>query len=540
MLFLGLAIIAIASFHLARYQNSEPFFSGDETRHVMTGVFFRDFCFDLPLDKAKEYTTQYYLQYPALGLFVWPPFFHMLEGAVMVLTGPTFITSKIMIGLFSVVALIYLYKLVSMTRENATALLAVLVFGLSPLVFRFSSQVMLEMPALACSMGFVYHLKKFLGNNNRRSDFFIVCIWFSLALLTRYDCIFLIPLFLLVITPKKLSKVCLNKTFFFGILIVSVLLVPYYLIMLKEYGWMLLKGATEGTIESGTSLPLFSIQRLIYYPSILPKQIGWCACLFAVIGLISSILTGDLKDYTVYLSIIASTYFIFTPMAELESRHSIYWVPAFAYFAAEGVRYLERSSKQKGIRQVLSIIILGGTIWATCQIAVPYLRGYDQAAEYIVNNSNGSKNCFISSYFNGSFIYSTRCRDPKRKLRILRASKLLYGVICTPQGGYKEFVQNQDEVLLKIYQTDPEYLVIEVPYAGNAVGIEIPMADLVIQTIKKHSERFQLVHTIPIDTNQQAFNNVNITIYKNLYRNPNPNPNIEYEMLSLKRTIQMK
>jgi hypothetical protein len=75
---LGLvAILAgVIAFHVYSTQPGEPFFNNDETRHVMTGVYFRDLFVDAPSPVAlREYTVNYYLQYPALGLLIWPPFF---------------------------------------------------------------------------------------------------------------------------------------------------------------------------------------------------------------------------------------------------------------------------------------------------------------------------------------------------------------------------------------------------------------------------------------------------------------------------------
>src|SRR5437773_8850256 len=86
LLFAGLvAVLAVA--HLCVYRSSEPYFSNDETRHVMTGVFFRDALADHAWISPRSYAVRYYLQYPALGLLVWPPFFHSVEGVAMLAFG---------------------------------------------------------------------------------------------------------------------------------------------------------------------------------------------------------------------------------------------------------------------------------------------------------------------------------------------------------------------------------------------------------------------------------------------------------------------
>jgi hypothetical protein len=54
----------------------EPFYSNDETRHVMNGVFLRDFLVDRPVTHPLNYAYEYYAKYPAIAVPHWPPFFY--------------------------------------------------------------------------------------------------------------------------------------------------------------------------------------------------------------------------------------------------------------------------------------------------------------------------------------------------------------------------------------------------------------------------------------------------------------------------------
>src|SRR5205823_6089859 len=81
------------------------------------------------------YVTRYYLQYPALGFLVWPPFFYLVEGAFMLVAGTSYLAAQILIGLFLFLACVYLFRLVTMTHDRTHAAFTVLLFGLSPLVF---------------------------------------------------------------------------------------------------------------------------------------------------------------------------------------------------------------------------------------------------------------------------------------------------------------------------------------------------------------------------------------------------------------------
>src|SRR5262245_48082954 len=132
----------LAGLHVGHARIGEPFFNNDESRHVMTGVYFRDLAVDAPASELRDYTSRYYLQYPALGLLIWPPMFHAIEGLAMLVFGDSLLTAKLLVGTFAALACWYLFRLVRRTHTPATAALAVLLFGLAPMVFQFTEYVM--------------------------------------------------------------------------------------------------------------------------------------------------------------------------------------------------------------------------------------------------------------------------------------------------------------------------------------------------------------------------------------------------------------
>ena len=77
-------ILILAAVHFCTHRYSEPYYNNDETRHVMTGVFFHDLFTDRPVTDLPDYAVRYYVQYPALGLLVWPPFFYVVEGQLLI------------------------------------------------------------------------------------------------------------------------------------------------------------------------------------------------------------------------------------------------------------------------------------------------------------------------------------------------------------------------------------------------------------------------------------------------------------------------
>ena len=230
---------------------------------------------------------------------------------------------------------------------------------------------------------------------------------------------------------------------------------------------------------------------------------------------------------------VIATFFTFAFMGIVEPRHAIYWIPAFALFAAQGARLVSHwIGNWAGL--ALSGFVVCTTFWATWQVPCPYVRGYQEAARYVVDHNQGSPFCLIDTYLEGSLVYYIRVLDPDRRLWLLRGDKVFYGVLSDPSYGYVEHVKGKDAILAEIFRYDPELLLIEEP----RIGPPLAMADFLRSVIHEHPERFRLEATIPIETNQPTFAGVKLNIYRNLLRNPASDHQVNIDMLWLRRRLQ--
>ncbi|MBI4603347.1 MAG: glycosyltransferase family 39 protein, partial [Planctomycetes bacterium] len=329
---LAAALGGVWLLHAAVHEPSEPFFNNDETRHVMTGVFFRDSLVEGGLLHPREYAESYFLKYPALGLLVWPPFFHAVEGVWFLLTGPSFLAARVLVGLHATIACLYLFLLASRTHGPARAAFAAVLFALAPQTFVYSRQVMLEMPTLTCSLAAFYHFARFVESERRR-HILLCAVFSSLAALTRFDGFFLFPACGLFLLGSRRLDLLLRREVLLSGLLFAVLVVPYYAYMAYEVGWYQWKAISEGTTPASTGL--FHAKNFWYYLAALPRQLGPFVVPFALAGLGRGLLPGRLRASLPYMALVAGTYLMVVPVAEIEARHTIYWVPAFALFAAE-------------------------------------------------------------------------------------------------------------------------------------------------------------------------------------------------------------
>lgn len=535
-------LLVMALVHMLCYTPSEPYFNNDETRHVMTGVFVRDALVDRPFDAPRDYAVRYYSQYPALGLLVWPPFFYFVEGVAMLFLGTSFLVAKMLIGLFAGIALTYLFFLARATHGQRTAVLATLFLGLSPLMFQFSSQVMLEVPTLALALMATFHFHRYLAHE-RRLDLALCCAATALTALTRFDGIFLAPLFLIWLIARRQLRLLARPSVIVGMLTAILVVAPVYYLTAKEMGGAHLTAVKSGTMATSTGF--LAAENFSFYPLSIPEQMGWFLVPLIAIGFVAAVHPSRRAASWPYLATILAVYITFTPMAELEARHAIYWVPALAVLAADGYFLLAAGIAQASRRRPalhrlayasVGAAVLMGTAQASFQHAGHYVRGYEETAVYVVQNNRETPVCLIDAYLNGDFIYHLRRHDSSRRLWALRGDKLFYGMLSDPHGGYEEYARSQDDVLSLIHKYDPELIVLEEPL----VEFDLPGARLLRDTVKAHPERFYLEKRIPVHSDQLLYEGVELRIYRNMVRNPKRSDVLDIKMMGLGRSLEAR
>jgi uncharacterized membrane protein (UPF0136 family) len=532
---LVLGILALPGLlHVLAYSSSEPWFNGDETRHLMTGVFVRDAFLDMPVSDPRAYAIRYYLQYPALGLLVWPPFFYLVEGAFMLAVGTSLLAGQVLVGLFGVMACLYLFRLAERTHGPAIAALASLLLLLSPLVFFFTTRVMLEVPALALGLMATYHCYRYLEEERRR-DLLLCCLATALTALTRFDGLYLAPLFLIWLAGARRLRLLLRPSVLAGMAGAVLLVAPFYLLTVLEMGGAHLKAAGEGT-SSEVSSGFLAPGNFVFYPLSLPQQVGWFILPLLLVGLAVAFLPKRRTASWPYLALLLAVYLTFTPLAELEERHAIYWIPALTVFAADGCRLLASLAfrRQALAFGLLTALVVSGTAVQALQDTGHYVRGYEEAARYTVVENRDTPVCLFDGYLGGNFIYQVRRHDPARRLWVLRGDKLFYGMLSDPHGGYAEWATNQDEVLALLFKYDPEVIVVEM----EQIYFDLPGSRLLRQTLAAHPERFRLERTIPLDSNLALYRGKHLLVYRNLLRNPHRVETIEVKMLGLGRSLK--
>lgn len=519
-------IAAIALVAVARtlvFDPGEPFFNNDETRHLMTGVFFRDLFHDRPWTNLADYATRYYLHYPALGLVVWPPLFYAVLGGTMLVFGTSIGVAKVLILLFGAMAGLYLFRLVLRTHQDpGKGALAVLLLGFSPLVFTYSSYVMLEVPTLAWSLASTFYFVRYLDEQRRR-DVLAAALCAAAAALTRFDAAFLLVVFTTLLAARRQLRLLLRMEVLAAAALAILAVLPALAVTMTQVGHAQLTAMKVGT-GAGSS-KFLALANLGYYPECVPGQMGWVAATFSVIGLVTVLWRRDNRAFP-YIAMVLATYVAFTPMAELEPRHAIYWVPALTFFAVEGANVLRRVARG----WLVVTLLVGTTAVAAVTGPRPHVRGYEAAAAYVMSHAGGERLCLFDGRLNGNFIYQMRRQDPARKMWVLRGDKVLYSMFGDFTFDYREVVHDSSDVVDVLFEYDVGLVVVEQP------SVPVRMSRVLRETLRGRPDRFKLEAVFPVDSTDFPLHA--LEVYRSLVRNPRPLERIGFDVTMLGRRVE--
>lgn len=527
-----LVVLAVLAAHLLSYRPSEPFYNNDETRHVMTGVFIRDAIRDCPLANPRGYATHYYLQYPAVAIPLYPPFFYLVEGVAMLVFGTSMLVARVLLLGFLALACTYLYLLVRTAYDEGTAALATLIFAFSPLVFELSRQVMLEIPTLALVLAAMYHIQRYLDTRLRRHLVF-ASVASVTAALTRFSGMLLIPYVLIFLAGRRQLSALTRREVLVAASLSVLVIAPFYALTWVTVGWVHIMQVSHGLGTPSTSLSLLA--RLVDYPCRLPAQLSWFAAVPGVLGLVRGLGPGGYRRSMPYLALAIATYLTFAPMMIHDSRFMVYWIPAFALFAADAVLGIGSATGLRHARAALASLVVLGVAWTAVRQDPPYVRGYEEAARYVLSHTERSRFCLFDGGLNGDFIYQMRRHDPERRLWVLRGDKILYSILLDPGTRYKETLRTEQAMLEAIAYYAPEYIVVEKP---PTLSFGTPAGERLRTLLRERPNQFRLSLTVPILTNRAEVGTSFLYVYRSLLENKHPPKKVRLDVPMLREKIE--
>jgi hypothetical protein len=412
------------------------------------------------------------------------------------------------------------YRMARRILDNDLASAVMILYSIAPLIFDYSRDVMLEMPALALVMVSVDQFDLWLRGTRRR-HLYLAAGSAALAALTRFDAAVLIPFYLMMFLQRGGWGRLWSRHVFIASAIAIVLVGPVYLVIAKEVGHLHVRQAAEsvGGSEDGTANAFLATKNLWYYPVAIVEQSGWPAAVLCVLGFALSLRRSHRLQNSAFIALMVATYVTFSPLAELRARHAIYWMPSVAFFAVCGLEailgFVRRtfSGERQGVsppsatgisRRADALplavgvyaILFASTAFGAMSLPTYRVEGYSSAAAQILEKTSPGDSVFFDGWWDGNFTYHMRHLDPGRSRSVIRGDKLLYDFVCVPTTDFQKHVENDREIVAKFIEANPRFVVLENPQFFQTIEVAQELRDLV----KNHPDIFEPVNQIPVQS----------------------------------------
>ncbi len=475
-----MVLLLVAAVVAFGYKPDEFHFNGDEMRHAVTGIFFRDAIVDHPTAHARQYAFEYYAKYPALGIPQWPPFFYLVEGIFFLAFGISVLSARLAILLFSLLAAYFWFRIAERQGSLHRAILSTLIFPLVPWILLYERSIMLEIPLLGLSLATIYFWLRFLETESR-FHLFLVGALSAMAFLTSQKAMFLPVLIIAHFVMERRFRLLLRWDIWVAAIVSAGIVTPWYL-----YTFKTLSLSYERVTGEGAPQYLAWGSTLTWYFERLPWQTGAVISFLALAGLGWTILRAP-RQYRFLILWVLSCYVLFTYVREKDTRHTMIWIPPLVYFALLAIEQLCANRKWAYIPS------LGLTVWmlvGAVQFDRPRLVGIEDVAKFVLSQPE-SDVIYYQGRLNGNFIFWVRKNDPEKR-RLVAREKQIVTTNIVPSYGRREVLRSQDEIIDFFRTWGIRYAVIE---NRDWVDELAPMRKLL------NSPAFELVRIFPITAN---------------------------------------
>jgi hypothetical protein len=462
----------------------EFFYHTDEMSHAMNGVFVRDLLADRPLLHPIQYAYQYYVKYPAIAFPHWPPLFYGFEGVFFLLFGLSPWVSRLTVLSFALLAIYLWYRIVKPLAPRSRAFLSALILACLPYVLVHERVTMLEIPALAICLGAIHFWLKFLETERRR-DLWALAAFSVAAFLTSQAAIFLVFFISVDLVVERRFRLLARGEVWLALLVSVSVVLPWY--VLTQRTERALGTIATRVIGHGFAY-LTRSDTYTYYLVHLYQQLGAVVLGFGVIGIVIALLRPT-RAHRLMLVWLLSGFLCFTLISEKDPRHTMVWIPPLVYL---GLLALDTLCIRRTWALIASSMVALLFFANAARSERPIVTGPKEAAQYVLAQPE-SDVVYYQGFLNGDFIFYVRKFDPDKSHMVAREKQVVVGHL----GGEPRPVLHSEQQVLNFFQTwGIRYAIIEDrdPYAGFT-----PVRELV------NSDKFELVQTFPVLTNQPNF-----------------------------------
>jgi hypothetical protein len=261
------------------------------------------------------------------------------------------------------------------------------------------------------------------------------------------------------------------------------------------------------TIAPGEPERLLTGEQWYLYPVFLRQVLTLPVLILAAGSIIYSLADPERRRTLLFVAWLVAFYITFVYIAEKIPRYAYFWIPPFTLFAALIVRRVK--VRIRGVHMASAILIIISAYQFTLSFTMEelYIKGYDEAAEFIAAKRLNRVFYHGSANGNGNFIFDIRRNDPERRAVVVRGDKVLASSALHPDHLLEEHATNAEEIRRILDDLGLNYFVID---KKADFGIK---PYVILREVLK-SDDFVEVKRIPIESNYRWLKGEEIVIYR--------------------------
>lgn len=390
----------------------------DSARHAMNGAFFHDLIRFGHLADPIGYAKWYHARLPALSMPYHPPLFPAIEAMGFLAFGIDTWNARLLVALFTALgALLWVELLIATHRSAILGLLCGAAFYLSPLCQFLSTDVMLEMPAIAICLGAILVLAR-TGDNLRWRSGWAYGILAGAGILTKQT-VFLGVL--LVLFPILSGRVRWFRTAPFWCASGCIGLAALSLVaMAWSVGWSGLPGTwnIRGLFTEMAGNLAFYLGQL---PWVLLALFAGLALLFSRWRSIKRQVSKPARS--LYVSWAASAGLVLVLLPAHDERYALFLIPPLLVLGAEIA--LSLLSAVLPPRAAFAVLALAASVFSVRWLSPNYhnyLEGTRQLAAHV--HRIGYSRVLFCGGAGGNFIFEMRAAEQWPRTTVIRCDKL--------------------------------------------------------------------------------------------------------------------
>ncbi|MDW8341518.1 MAG: glycosyltransferase family 39 protein [Geminicoccaceae bacterium] len=419
----------------------DGFLWADAPRHAMNAVLLADALRELPLSRPVQWVFDYYLTWPALSIFFYPPLFYLVSVPFVLAFGVSESVSLVPVALHAALLGLAIAAIVRPFLGEAGAAGAALLLLGAPAVALWARQVMLEIPSAAYPALAAACLLAWL-RDGRRTRLWAGTAALAAAVWTKLSTVYALPLLPLAAWLRLGPAAIRDRDVRRAHLALALAVLPWvpHQLLFGRHNLANVAGASDLVLQP--SEPLSWIWYLLELPRIGGVLIT-CLVVLLVLRLPSLFRDGSLgRDVPFLLGWFLFAYVFFSFVALKEDRQGLHLL---APLAALGLLALSRTLVAPWAGRLALLLGAAGFAYGLMVARAPAIQGYREAAATAAALARPNSTVLVSGERDGTLAFWLRASG-RDDVAVLRADKLLLEVDARRTLGVKEAPWSEEEI----------------------------------------------------------------------------------------------